>query len=172
MKLFARVALFIFLLTSCLAVTSQTTIAQVLEPRFGFGFNTMLSTVDGLGLGFRGRASAPINSDLSAAVDLGLTGFILQGRDDAVYVFDPQVSAIVTLPGRGNRAPYVLGGIGAYIGFAREGTDTDSGPTLHGGIGWVQALDETTIYYEMDPALIIGATSVDLVLPFRIGVIF
>ncbi len=48
----------------------------------------------------------------------------------------------------------------------------NGGPTLHGGFGWVQTLQSTTLFYEIDPALIIGKSSVDLVLPFRIGIIF
>ena len=144
--------------------------AQELRPRFGLGFNTTLATTEGvLGLGVRGRVSAPVNPDLSFAVDLGFTGFVLRGRDDATYVFDPQVSAIVTLDAQGNRSPYILGGIGAYVPFD---DDDEGGPTLHGGFGWVQSLQSTTLFYEIDPALIIGQSSVNLILPFRIGVIF
>ncbi|MDX1546516.1 MAG: hypothetical protein R3247_05995 [Rhodothermales bacterium] len=146
--------------------------AQAGDTRFGFGFNGLISTREGagLGLGLRGRVSAPLNNDLSFAADLGLTGFVLRGRDDASYVFDPQVSAIVTLPPSRSRAPYVLGGIGAYVSFDDE--ETSGGPTIHGGIGWVQSLSETTLFYEVDPALIIGETSIDLALPFRVGIIF
>lgn len=166
--------LFVVLLCSSSALTAH---AQDRTPRFGLGFNTMLSTSDGLGLGFRGRVSAPINLDLSVALDLGLTGFVLQGRDQAVYVFDPQVSAILTLPYGQNRAPYVLGGIGAYAAFDQddeesEGNTTRGGPTIHGGIGWVQRLNETTVYYEINPALVIGEEDVDLVFPLRLGIIF
>ncbi len=147
--------------------------AQELSPRFGLGFNTLITTADGFdfGLGIRGRASAPVNADLSVAVDLGFTGFILGGRDDASYVFDPQVSAIVTLPFQGDRAPYVIGGIGAYAPIS-DNSNSDSGPTLHLGVGWVQALNETTLFYEVNPALLIGETDVSLLLPFRLGIIF
>lgn len=146
--------------------------AQELRPRFGLGFNTMLTTTEGvLGLGIRGRVAAPANPDLSFAIDAGFTGFVLRGRDDATYVFDPQVSAIVTLNARGNRSPYIIGGVGAYVPFDDPG-DEDGGPTLHGGFGWVQTLDATTLFYEVDPALIIGRSAVNLVLPFRIGIIF
>ena len=154
---------------SMLSAAHQAT-AQELRPRFGLGFNATLATTDGvLGLGLRGRISAPVNPDLSFAIDLGFTGFVLRGRDDATYVFDPQVSAIVTLGAQGNRSPYIIGGIGAYVPF--DNAD-EGGPTLHGGFGWVQTLQSTTLFYEVDPALIIGKTSVDLVLPFRIGIIF
>ncbi len=147
--------------------------AQQMRPRFGLGFNTTLTTAEGvLGLGLRGRASAPVNADLSFAVDLGVTGFILGGRDDATYVFDPQVSAIVTLDSRQQRTPYIIGGIGAYVPFGNDSNDEDGGPTLHGGFGWVQALQNTTLFYEIDPALISGKSAIALVLPFRIGIIF
>ena len=151
----------------------QDAAAQKMQPRFGLGFNTTLTTAEGvLGLGLRSRVSAPVNADLSFAVDLGLTGFILGGRDDASYVFDPQISAIVTLDNRQQRTPYILGGIGAYVPFGNDTDDEESGPTLHGGFGWVQGLENTTLFYEINPALIIGETAVDLVLPFRIGIIF
>lgn len=144
--------------------------AQELTPRFGLGFNTLLSSEDGLGFGFRGRASAPVNADLSFAIDVGAVGFILEGRDDATYIFDPQISAIVTLPGV-TSAPYLLGGVGGYIPLSDK-ANTDSGPTLHLGIGWVRPLHETTLFYEFNPALIIGEKEVQVALPFRIGLIF
>ncbi|GIV59025.1 MAG: hypothetical protein KatS3mg043_0114 [Rhodothermaceae bacterium] len=144
--------------------------AQPMTPRLGLGFNTMLSTEDGLGLGFIGRASAPVNADLSFALDLGFAGFILEGRDEATYIFNPQVSAIVTLPGV-RSAPYVLGGVGGYIPL-NDRRRTVSGPTLHLGIGWVRALHETSLFYELNPALIIGEENVEFALPFRIGLIF
>ena len=147
--------------------------AQPLQPRFGLAFNTTLTTASGvLGLGVRGRASAPVNANLSFGVDLGLTGFVLRGRDDATYVFDPQVSVLVTLDPRRQRTPYIIGGIGAYVPFGDGEDGGEGGPTLHGGFGWVQALEGTTLFYEVNPALIIGARAIDLVLPFRLGLIF
>lgn len=161
------------LLVALLCFASVSTAqAQERTPRFGLGFNAMLSTSEGLGLGFRGRVSAPINADLSVALDLGLTGFVLEGRDDAVYVFDPQVSGILTLPYGQNSAPYLIGGIGAYAAFDQEDDTTDGGPTIHGGVGWVRRLSDTTVYYEVNPALVVGEESVDVVFPLRIGVIF
>lgn len=171
MTLLSRYFFGLLLLIGLLASAApREAAAQTLEPRFGLGFNGMISTADGLGIGIRSRVSAPVNADLSLAVDLGLTGFILKGRDEATYVFDPQVSAIVTLPPSRNRAPYILGGLGAYVAFGED--DTDGGPTIHGGIGWVQSLSETTVFYEVDPALIVGEKAVELVLPFRLGIIF
>ncbi len=158
----------------CLLLTMllSTAVAQsqTLDPRFGFGFNMLLSSEDGIGLGLRGRASAPINADLSFGVDLGFTGFVLEGRDDASYLFDPQVSAIVTLPGI-RTAPYFIGGLGAHIPLDDDDSQAESGPTIHLGVGWVRALSETTIFYEINPALIIGQENVSIALPFRVGVI-
>lgn len=174
MKRHRHLFLFAALALSCwMLLPPRQAAAQELRPRFGLGFNTLLTTADGvLGLGLRGRASAPVNADLSFAVDLGFTGFILGGRDDATYVFDPQVSAIVTLNAQQQRTPYILGGVGAYIPFGEGNQSSERGPTLHGGFGWVQNLDATTLFYEVDPAIIIGETAIDLVLPFRIGIIF
>ena len=141
-----------------------------MRPRVGLGFNMLLSTQDGLGIGFRGRASAPINTDLSFAIDLGFTGFVFEGRDDASYIFDPQVSAIVTLPGI-RTAPYFLGGLGAFIPLT-DADDKIYGPSIHLGVGWVRSLNETTLYYEVNPALIVGESRSTVALPLRVGVIF
>jgi hypothetical protein len=144
--------------------------AQLSRARFGMGLNTLLSSDDGLGIGFRGRVSSPVNSDLSFAADLGITGFVLEGRDEAVYVIDPQVSAIVTLQGV-QQAPYVLAGVGGYFVASDHGSAKE-GPSIHVGVGWVRALRETLLFYEIDPALVIGDNSVAVAIPFRIGVIF
>ena len=155
------------------AAPSGEAAAQQRALRFGAGFNAMLSTANGVGvgLGFRGRASAPVNVDLSVAVDAGFTGFVLQGRDQATYVFDPQLSAIINLPQQDDQLAYLLFGAGAYLPFGPEDRGA-SGPTLHAGIGWVRALHETSLFYEIDPALIVGEHGVDLALPVRVGIIF
>jgi len=144
--------------------------AQLSESRFGIGFNTLLSADNGFGMGFRGRIATPINADLSFAIDAGLTGFILGGRDDATYVVDPQISLIVTLPGV-EKAPYLLAGMGAYLDPSDSG-DVLTGPTIHAGIGWVRPLRESVLFYELNPALVIGKDEVSAAIPFRIGVIF
>ncbi len=145
--------------------------AQALGPRYGFGLNGLVSTEDGFGIGVRGRVSAPINADFSVAVDLGLTGFILGGTDEAVSIFDPQLSAIVNLPLRGNQLTYVLGGVGAHVPVS-QADKSEAGPMVHLGLGRVQTLTDTSIFYEIDPALLIGGSSVDLLVPVRIGIIF
>lgn len=161
-----------FLLVFLIWFGNRDSHAQELTPRFGLGVNALLSSADGFGLGVRGRASMPVNADLSLAGDLGLTAFILSGRQNADYIFDPQVSAIVSLPATRSRLTYVLFGLGGYIPVGDEDGDAASGPTIHGGVGWVISLHESSLYYEIDPALIIREESVGVAVPFRIGVIF
>lgn len=160
----------VLLVLVLLALGASDARAQLENSRFGIGFNTLLSADNGFGMGFRGRLSTPINADLSFALDAGLTGFILGGRDDATWVLDPQASLIVTLPGV-EKAPYLLMGIGGYFDPS-DSNDTLTGPTLHVGVGWVKPLRESVLFYELDPALIIGETKVSPAIPFRIGVIF
>ena len=143
--------------------------AQVEPLRIGLGLDGVLHSSEGLGIGFRTRISRPINWDVSLAFDFGLTGFLLGGTDEATYVFDPQVSVIVTLPDL-NRATYLLGGFGVYAPFG-SGDHADGGPMLHLGIGRAVPLRESTIYYEVNPAFIIRESSLGVSIPFRIGVI-
>jgi len=158
------------LLVALLSVGSQEAHAQLANSRFGLGFNSLLSADNGFGMGFRGRLSTPINADLSFAVDAGITGFILGGRDDATWIIDPQASLIVTLPGV-EKAPYLITGIGGYLDPTDSG-DALTGPTIHVGVGWVKPLRESVLFYELNPALIIGENKVSAAIPFRIGVIF
>jgi hypothetical protein len=167
-----RLAFFLLLSGGVSPIAWHDAAAQVASPRFGIGFNAMLSSADGLGVGFRGRASAPVNQDLSIAIDLGFTGFVLSGRRNAEYIFDPQLSAIINLPSTPDRLGYILFGLGGYIPMGSDTEDQQNGPTVHGGIGWVHALQETSLYYEVNPALVIGERDVDIVIPVRIGVIF
>ncbi len=148
---------------------------STLDPKFGVGFDGVISfgnddLINGLiGLGLRGRVSFPVNADLSFAADAGFVGFVLGGRDDATYVFNPQVSAILTFPALGE-ARYLLGGLGFYAPLGGSG-DT-GGPALHLGMGWVVPLRETALYVEVDPSLVVGESQAALVVPVRVGVIF
>lgn len=141
------------------------------SPRFGIGIQLMGTTVDdNIGPGLRFRTSVPINQDVSFGLGAGLTGYIFQGRQNAAYAFDPQASLIVTIPGTGRERFYVLGGAGAYVPFGE--TTGVSGPTIHTGLGKVWLLNESSFFFEFDPALFIGADVTEVILPLRMGVIF
>lgn len=146
-----------------------------LQPRFGGGFEGTLFlgnprvVRDGLGIGVRGRASFPINADFSLAADAGFIGFVLGGREGALYVFNPQVSGIVTFPALG-QARYLIGGLGYFANLGDA--DAEGGPAIHGGMGWVTPLRESSLYVEANPSLVIGRQRVALALPVRVGVIF
>ena len=142
-----------------------------LTPRLGLGVQALVSTEDGIAPGLRLRASAPLNADVSAAADLGLTGFVLQGSDNATYLLEPQLSVVVNLPSQGANLPYLLTGVGGHFPLSDE-NESESGPVLHLGLGRVQALMDTSIFYEVNPGLLIADENVELLLPFRIGIIF
>ncbi len=173
-RLPARLAAFsLALLFAALMLAAGAPAAQAQESntRFGLGVGATASTVDGLGLGVRARVSAPLSRDLSLAADVGATGFILGGTEDAVTVLDPQVSAIINLPVRGDQLSYVMAGVGAHVPLANT-ERSESGPTLHAGYGRVYALQDNSIYWEVNPALLVGDDSVDLLVPVRLGIIF
>ncbi len=145
--------------------------SQQLTPRFGLAFQSILSLQDGLAIGFHGRAAAPINADLSIAFDLGAAGFVLEGRRNATYVVTPQITAILNLPSYRDNATYVGAGFGYYAPVNRD-DNTNGGPTFHVAYGWILGLRETSLFIEVDPALVVAQEGVSLALPVRIGAIF
>lgn len=157
------------ILLMALALLAEGVLAQTNHPKIGIGFDAVLQSEDGLGLGFRTRLSKPLTWDLSLAVDLGIAGFILEGRDDASYVVDPQISLIVTFPGL-DRTSYLLAGFGVYAPFGPS-KHSAGGPTIHLGVGRATPLRESTLYYEIDPAIIIQKEEVAISIPFRVGII-
>ncbi len=166
-----------FLLTLLVAAprVGQAQSTTMAPPRFGAAFNGLVSLPDdGIGLGLRGRASIPLNADLSFALDLGATGFVLRGSRNATYVFEPQLSLIVNMPNSkfttDRRFVYLIAGAGAYV--PTGDSEAKGGPTIHGGVGWVVPLNETSVFYEIDPALVIAPDRVGLAIPFRVGLIF
>lgn len=144
--------------------------AQERSPRFGAGTHALVSTIDGVGLGAMARVSIPLNADLSLAMGSGFTGFFLGGTEDATWLFTPQVSAIVTFPGR-YRVPYFLVGAGGYFPLGEPGRER-SGPTIHFGVGRVSLLAESTLFYEVDPMLVLSDDRIDVAIPIRVGLIF
>lgn len=145
--------------------------ANAQQSRFGGGLQLLGSTVsDNIGIGARFRTSTPLNPDISLGIGAGLTGYIFTGRDDASYAFDPQASLIVTLPGPARQRLYVLGGGGVYVPFGD--ITANSGPTIHAGVGKVWLLNESSFFFEFDPALFVGKEQTDILVPLRVGVIF
>lgn len=139
--------------------------------RVGVGIQTLGSTASGnVGPGLNFRVSTPLNSDVSLALGSGLTGFIFQGRDDAAFALDPQVSAIVSFSTANAQSMYVLGGVGAYVPFGD--TSTESGPTFNLGIGRAWLLQESSLFAEFNPGFLVGQELTTMVLPIRVGVIF
>ena len=139
--------------------------------RIGAGFQMMASTIeDNVGPGVRLRISAPINRDLSIAVGSGFTGYVFAGQDDANYAIDPMLSLIVTLPVAGRRGTYFLGGIGAYVPLGEF--SSEAAPFFHFGFGRVWLLQDTSIFFEFAPALVVGDESAEGLFPVRVGVIF
>ncbi|MEF8817765.1 MAG: hypothetical protein V5A20_11800 [Salinibacter sp.] len=138
--------------------------------RFGLGIQMLGSTASGnVGPGLHFRASTPLNPDVSLAIGSGLTGFIFQGRDDAAFALDPQLSAIVSFSTDRVQNMYVLGGVGAYVPFGD--TNTESGPTFNLGIGRAWLLEESSLFVEFNPGFLVGRESTTLVLPIRVGII-
>lgn len=149
---------------------------QDLSPRVGFGPELLVNANDeelsekNAALGFRLRASKPLNTDVSAAVDLGLLGFFVQGQQSADYSLNPQISLIVTLPGR-SWAPYVMGGVGGLFPVSGP-ADGGVAMTVHGGYGWARLLSDVSVYMEIDPALVLRQEATRLLIPLRAGLIF
>ncbi len=133
--------------------------------RFGVGAGLAANTADGLGAGLWARASAPLSADLSFAIDLGMAAYTA-----GAAAFEPQVSVIITLPAPLERPlPYLVGGIGGYFPFMLR--PTNSGATLHAGLGWVRPGARRTWFVELTPTAILGRRRVDLLLPVRLGTI-
>ena len=154
-----------------LLLTAVPSSAQNAPARIGIGIDALAIPVrsgdvdPSVGLGIRGRIALPVNADLSAAASLGISTSL---ASDAVITATPQVSMIVTLPGGENSVRYILGGFGGYVPFSGGG----AGPTVHLGFGWAIPLSETSLYFEIDPALVVGSDALTVVVPLRAGVIF
>lgn len=150
--------------------TAPTDATAQNQPRLGVGFNTLISTEDGFGPGVRFRVSSPINRDLSIALGSAFTGYILGGRDEASYALDPQISLIVTRTDTPTQGTYFMGGFGAYLPIQTE--ESTSAPTIHLGAGRVWLLQDTSLYAEFNPSLVIGEDATSGLFSLRFGVIF
>ena len=161
-----------FFLTLALFAPDSSTNAQARRPAIGIGFSTLATTGQNpVGLGFDTRLSWSLNVDFSVAAGASLVGYIFDGRDEAAYFLLPQASAIVKLDAFNVRAPYVLAGLGGYLPVSGDDRKDESGPTVHGGIGWMIALEATAVYIEVNPTLVVARKAADFLLPLRFGVI-
>ena len=143
-------------------------------PRIGAGFDVQSALYgqdvlpDGPSLGVRIRAALPVNADVSVAASLGLGAHVFEGADDSAYVLNPQTSVIVTIPGGRRSVRYLLGGLGGFLPFSGGG----GGASIHAGIGTAIPLSESSVYFELDPSLVIGSDESVPVIALRTGVIF
>ena len=170
----SRLGLAVVLATLTIALTAAPTFGQgAAPPRFGAGFDVTAAppgqdlVPSGVGVGIRGRVALPVNADLSVAADLGLIANLFEGSSEARYMLNPQASIIVTIPGR-DAVRYVLGGFGGFLPLEGGG----GGPTLHVGVGTAIPLRDTSLYFELDPSLLIGQDETTGVVAARVGVIF
>lgn len=165
------------LLLGVLTVLAGPLSAQDRSARLGVGMDLFLgppdneATTDGMGIGFRSRVSVPLTYEVSLGVGAGVSGSLYRGRDEAAFTFNPQASLIVTFPQRDDRTwwPYVLAGGGGFIPLRGE---APGGPSIHGGIGWTRLLEDTSVYVEFNPSLVIASASSAGLFAVRGGVIF
>ncbi|MDE2835140.1 MAG: hypothetical protein OXM02_11575 [Bacteroidota bacterium] len=140
--------------------------------RIGFGLSGVASTQDPpVGLGIDTRFAWPINEDFSVAAGAGMVGFVFRGREGASYFFKPSLSAIVTLQSQNPVSPYFIAGLGGYIPVGSPEFASESGPSIHAGLGWSFLLQTTAIYLEVSPMLVVARTTANVLLPVRFGVI-
>ena len=146
--------------------------AQIQMPRIGFGLNSAAGTQDPVvGMGFDARVSWPINQDFSIAGGTGVIGYVFQGREESSYFLTPQASAILTLDATNVKSPYFIAGVGGHFSIGSKDRSEDSGPTVHAGLGWTLLLQDTAIYLEISPTLIVARSSASALLPLRVGVV-
>lgn len=142
-------------------------------PRIGAGFEvygalpnqTVLP--EGVAVGLRLRAALPVNADLSVAGSLGVAAHLWDGAANARWVLNPQTSLIVTLPSRGS-VRYAFGGFGGFLPLDGGG----GAPSLHLGAGTAIPLNDTSLFFEVNPSLLVGESETTAVVAARAGVIF
>ena len=161
-------------LVALLLITPAAAQAYLAPPRIGAGFETYVALPEqrlipeGVAVGMRLRTALPVNADLSVAGSLGLAAHLWEGSANARWVLNPQMSLIVTLPSRGS-VRYVFGGFGGYLPL--DG-DFPGAPTLHIGVGTAVPLNDTSVFFEINPSLLVGEDETTGVLAARAGVIF
>lgn len=146
--------------------------SQLVRPRVGVGMGVVGSTgANPFGLGLDTRLAFPINADLSISAGASFVNYVFQGRDGAAYFISPSISLIVTMNTEAPRSPYLVAGLGAYLPLAGDTEKNESGPIVEAGIGWVFGLQQTSVYLEITPALVVARSAVDMQIPVRVGII-
>jgi len=120
--------------------------------------------------GFHLDAQLPITGGFSLVGGAGLSAFLLEGRTNGTYTFDPELTLKVTLPSRSKGATTVFGGAGYHIPFGPviEG----GGPTVHLGVGRIWTLRESTLFVDLVPTVVVHEQSIGVLMPLRAGVVF
>lgn len=130
------------------------------------GSSTQRSVAPGLHL----DAQLPIVGGLSVVGGAGFSAFLLEGRVDGTYTFDPELTLKFTLPSRSKGANTVFGGGGYHLPFGTGAGTAD--PTVHLGVGRIWTLQESTLFVNISPTVIIREETVSMSLPLRAGVVF
>jgi len=142
-----------------------------INPQIGGGAQVAGSTAElTAGPGYFVQGSFPIAQQVSFVAGTAGTGYVLQGGDEATYILDGELSALVTFPSRSKSADYLMAGGGVRIPFRSESLDI--GPTVHVGLGRLWSLRESTLFVELRPTLYVREAHADFALPIRGGVIF
>jgi len=161
-------------LLAMVAATASNTLAQDTRPKFGLGVGFVANPTDDdlanddVGLAVRGRISKPMNSDVSLAGSVGLYAFAFNGTETADYVFNPELSLVVTLNGA-SRFPYLLVGAGGL--FPTDG-DKSARFAAHAGYGIAWPLTSVSVFLEVTPTIAFQESSTTFVIPLMVGMIF
>lgn len=124
----------------------------------------------GPGLHFDGKL--PLVAGLSAVGGAGLSAFILEGRSDGTYSFTPEVGLNYVMPSRSKGATTIFGGGGYHVPFGTGASISQGGPTIHLGTGRIRTLQESTLFVNLSPTLVIRRETTSYLIALRTGVVF
>jgi hypothetical protein len=149
-------------------------LAQEMRAKFGLGVGMVANPTDDdladddIGLSVIGRISKPLNTDVSLAGTLGFYAFAFNGTETADYIFNPELSLVVTLNGY-SRFPYLLVGAGGL--FPTDG-DEEARFGAHAGYGLAWPLTSVSVFLEAKPTIAFQESGTTFVIPVTVGMIF
>lgn len=120
--------------------------------------------------GFHLDAQLPIVRGLSIVGGAGMSAFILEGRVDGTYTFDPELTLKITLPSASKGANTVFGGVGYHIPFGADAVE--AAPTVHLGLGRIWTLRESTLFVDVSATAVVRTETIGLLMPLRAGIVF